>query len=140
MKKSLPSSVVNISRYFPRNVRSIPEYTFTHAQSQHLKVGIVSTFSLFLIALIFLQSVALHHNLRSREGLELERARLQSEITFWQGIADKYQGYRDVYYRIASLQYKLGNLSASQEYIKKALELDPNFPEGRVLGTQVGLK
>lgn len=68
-----------------------------------------------------------------------ERAHLEREVSYWQQVADKYKGYRDVYYRIATLQFKLGNVSASQEYVKKALDLDPNFPEGRVLGTKVGL-
>mgnify|MGYP004417280321 FL=1 len=62
------------------------------------------------------------------------------KITYWEGISEKYKGYRDVYYRIAALQFKVGNVAASQEYVKKALELDPNFPEGHVLGAKVGLE
>ena len=66
------------------------------------------------------------------------RLELQNEVAYWEQIANKYQGYRDVYYRIAALQYKLGNTVTSSQYVKKALQLDPNFPEGNVLGMHVG--
>lgn len=78
--------------------------------------------------------------IKQQQYLAQERVRLQREIQYWQGVADKYKGYRDVYYRIASLQYRLGNVEESQKYVKKALELDPNFPEGSVLGAKIGIQ
>jgi tetratricopeptide (TPR) repeat protein len=139
MKQKLPQSATKVIALFPSNIRSITEVSLTSSQSRNIKIGLVSFFSLFLIGLIFLQGVTLWYNIQQREVYLQERAHLEKEIVYWQQVADKYQGYRDVYYRIATLQYKLGNVAASQEYIKKALELDPNFPEGRVLGTKVGL-
>ncbi len=44
-----------------------------------------------------------------------------------------------VYYKIASLDYRVGNIDESKEYLKKALEIDPNFKDGYVLGAKVGL-
>ncbi len=79
------------------------------------------------------------NNVKQQEVLAQQRLELQNEVKYWEGIANKYQGYRDVYYRIAAIQYKLGNITESQKYIKKALELDPNFPQGHVLGAHVGL-
>ena len=99
----------------------------------------MSAVSLFLLVLIFLQSITLWYNIREQQTLVLEREQLQNEAAYWEQVANKYQGYRDVYYRIASIQYKLGNYNESQKYVKKALELDPNFPQGHVLGAQVGL-
>ncbi len=140
MKRKIPESATKAIALFPSNIRSITDFHFSKAHSQHIKVGIVSSLSLFLLGLIFLQGVTLWYNFQQREVYMEERAHVEKEIVYWQGIADKYQGYRDVYYRIASLQYKLGNVAASQEYVKKALDLDPNFPEGHVLGTKVGLE
>jgi tetratricopeptide (TPR) repeat protein len=139
MKQKLPRYTTKVIALFPSNIRSITEHSFDQAQSKNLKIYLISAFSLFLLVLIFLQSVTLWYNMQQREVYLAERAYLEKEVTYWTQVADKYQGYRDVYYRIASLQYKLGNTAASQEYIKKALEIDPNFPEGRVLGTKVGL-
>lgn len=139
MKRYLPESATKVIALFPSNIRSITDYSFSHDQSKNLKVVLISSFSLFLIALIFVQGVTLWHNVQQRDVYMQQRAVMEQELAYWQQVADKYQGYRDVYYRIASIQYKLGNTAASQEYLKKALELDPNFPEGRVLGTKIGL-
>ena len=129
---------VLIIKGFPKNIRFITEYSFTASQTHTIKILLVSSFSVFLLALIFLQGIAFWNNIKSQQSLMNERTKLQNEVTYWEGIADKYKGYRDVYYRIASLQYKLGNVTVAQEYIKKALELDPNFPEGQVLGARIG--
>lgn len=139
MNKKLPQPRVETLVLFPRNLRFITEYSFSETQSRNIKIALVSSFSLFLIALIFLQGVAVWYNFNQTEMLAQERSQLQNEVAYWKGVANKYQGYRDVYYRIAALQYKLGNVDESQKYIKKALDLDPNFPEGRVLGAKVGL-
>ncbi len=139
MKRKLPLSQVETIALFPKNLRFITEYTFSEAQSFTIKVIVTSAVSLFLLGLIFIQGVAIWNNFKQQEVLAQQRLQLQNEVKYWEGIANKYQGYRDVYYRIAALQYKLGNITESQKYVKKALELDPNFPEGHVLGAQVGL-
>lgn len=79
------------------------------------------------------------YTLKQREVIATHQAQLQQQVTYWEGIADKYQGYRDVYYRLASLQYRLGNVEESQKYVRKALEVDPNFSAGHVLGAKIGL-
>ena len=50
-----------------------------------------------------------------------------------QGIIKTYPNYRDGYFRLATLEYELGNRNKAKEYVQKALELDPNFEEGRRL-------
>lgn len=139
MKQKLLQATPKALLLFPRNIRSITEYTFSHSQEKNVKVLLVSSFSVFLLTLIFLQGVTLWYNHQQREVYAQQRVYLEEEVVYWQQVSDKYQGYRDVYYRIAALEYKLGNTLASQEYIKKALKIDPNFSEGRVLGTKVGL-
>jgi tetratricopeptide (TPR) repeat protein len=139
MKRKLPQSYADSIVLFPKNLRFITEYTFSEVQSHYIKVLLVSAVSIFLLTLIFLEGVTILANLKQRTILSQQRVQLQYEVKYWEGVANKYQGYRDVYYRIAALQYKLGNISEAQQYVKKALELDPNYPEGRVLGTHVGL-
>jgi len=139
MKQKLPQPHAETIALFPKNIRSITEYTFPEAYSRNIKVILVSVVSIYLLALIFLQGITFWYGLKQQQFLVQQREQLQNEVSYWEGIAEKYQGYRDVYYRIAALQYKLGNVSESQKYVKKALELDPNFPEGRVLGTKIGL-
>ena len=139
MKQKLPETDTKTVALFPSNFRFITEHSFTPTQSRQIKIGLVSVFSVFLLGLIFLQGVMIWYTFQQREIVSLQRGQLQKQVQYWQGVADKYQGYRDVYYRIASLQYRLGNVDASQKYVKKALELDPNFSDGRVLGAKIGL-
>lgn len=130
----------NTTFLFPRIYRFITETTFSSRQEKNIKVLLTSVVSLFIILLIALQGVIMLQQIKQQQYLAQERVRLQREIQYWQGVADKYKGYRDVYYRIASLQYRLGNVEESQKYVKKALELDPNFPEGSVLGAKIGIQ
>lgn len=62
-----------------------------------------------------------------------ERYDLGKKINFWQSIANKYEGYKDAYFQIALLEYKLGNFKKALEYNKKALFLDPNFEDSKRL-------
>jgi tetratricopeptide (TPR) repeat protein len=139
MKQKLPLPSAKVIALFPSNFRFITEHSFTASQSRQIKIGLVSLVSLFLLSLIFLQGVMIWYTLQQRDIVAQQRIQLQTQVQYWKGVADKYQGYRDVYYRIASLQYRLGNVDESQKYVKKALELDPNFPDGRVLGAKIGL-
>ena len=139
MKQKLPLAHVETIALFPRNLRLITEHTFSDSQGYFIKIILTSVVSLFLLALIFLQGVVIWDNLYQQRALSDQRTQLENEVKYWENAVNKYQGYRDLYYRIGALQYKLGNTAESQKYIKKALELDPNFPEGRVLGAHVGL-
>ena len=139
MKEKLPVSHTKTIALFPKNLRFITEYSFSQNQSAIIKIILTSVVSVFLLGLIFIQGISIWYTVQQREIFAQQRLQMENEVKYWEGVASKYQGYRDVYYRIAALQYKLGNVSESQKYVKKALELDPNFPEGRVLGAHVGL-
>lgn len=85
------------------------------------------------------EAVALPKNLAHARLVQNDRQKVANEIDHWKRIADKYIGYRDVYYRIAFLEYTQGNLEEAKKYVQKALEVDPNFDAGRVLGEKIKL-
>ena len=66
-----------------------------------------------------------------------QREAVSKEISYWKNISSQYEDYRDVYFRIAALEYKMGNTQQSTEYMQKALLLDPNFEAGKVLGEKI---
>jgi tetratricopeptide (TPR) repeat protein len=134
MKQNLPQQNAETIALFPRNIRFITEYSFSEKQSTTIKIVLTTAVSLFLIAMIFIQGLSILNTLQQKQVLLQQREQLQNQVKYWEDISLKYQGYRDVYYRIAAIDYKLGDYSASQSYVKKALELDPNFPEGSILG------
>ncbi len=89
--------------------------------------------TIILISAILFFTVNLYDNLVVFNKVNSERQQIQSQINFWKSIANKYDGYKDAYFKIALLEYKLGNIKSSQEYNKKALLLDPNFEDAKKL-------
>jgi tetratricopeptide (TPR) repeat protein len=123
--------------HFPKIPRFITESLFSRKTFFLLKYVSVGAVSGALLIAIALQGYDLHANAQQVKRATQDREQVMHEVVYWKQIADTYSGYRDIYYRIATLQYKLGNVDESKAYIKKALELDPNFEDARVLGTKI---
>lgn len=66
-----------------------------------------------------------------------ERSSVELQIRYWKGILNQYKGYRDGYYQLALLEYRIGNLSEAFEYNNKALDVDPSFKEARLLAEKI---
>lgn len=45
----------------------------------------------------------------------------------WERIKDQYPDYRDAYFQLAQIEYRLNNKSKVGEYVEKTLTIDPNF-------------
>ena len=56
-----------------------------------------------------------------------EKKRTENEIVEWKEASEKYPGYRDIYLRLAVLNWKIKNDEKAKENLQKAKELDPNF-------------
>jgi tetratricopeptide (TPR) repeat protein len=126
-----------MNKQLPSIPRFITEKLFSGRTLFFLKYIFVGAISGALLIAITLQGVELRGNERQVEQVTQDREQVMHEIVYWKQIADTYSGYRDIYYRIATLQYKLGNKEESKKYLKKALELDPNFEEANVLGAKI---
>ena len=83
------------------------------------------------------EAVSLPKNLAQARLAESNNQKVADEIAQWKKMADKYTGYRDIYYKIAFLEYSQGNMDEAKKYIQKALDVDPNFDAGRVLGEKI---
>lgn len=97
------------------------------------KLAIVSFISGLIIIGIILQSLSLYSGLQEQRKIEGERNKTEKELVFWKNSLTKYQNYRDIYLKIASLEYQLGDTDAAKEDLNKALEIDPNFEKSREL-------
>ena len=128
----------NLNLQFPRIFRIIPEdkifkKTPTSKPLFYIISGFVLTVSIMLILGILIILVSFHNNLRFAANLIFQRQELQNKIYFWQSIANEYDGYKDAYFQIAVLEYRLGNLQEAKQANNKALLLDPNFEEAKKL-------
>jgi tetratricopeptide (TPR) repeat protein len=114
--------------FFPKIYRFITE---------RWKVLAITVVSLGIAAGIYSQGSFLLDNLKQYDLVQKERASLEGELSYWQQVVKEYGGYRDAYFRIASLQYQLGQIDEAEKSIEKVIGLDPNFENARVLGDKI---
>ncbi len=137
-KKRMSQSLPKTSQ-FPNIYRFITEDIYSAKTVHVYKVSVASFFSGILLIAIVLEANILLQNIEIAKKTVKEREQVAVEATYWKHISESYAGHRDIYYRIATLEYKLGNINQSKEYLRKALEADPNFDGAKVLGARVGL-
>ncbi|HKC14807.1 MAG TPA: tetratricopeptide repeat protein [Patescibacteria group bacterium] len=116
----------------PRNYRSITEGfgKFKKKQSkllQKLKIESLVFLYVLTVILILIFSFDLFQNFQKQKEIGFQGEKIQSEIRLWQDIADKFKGYKEAYYKLALLEYQLGELDKAKYYVDKSLFLDPNF-------------
>lgn len=98
-----------------------------------LKFQSLVTFYIVTSALILLLSFDLLISLQKQKEINFERTKIKSEIKLWEAISAKYQGYKEAYYQLALLNYRIGETDKAKFYVNKALYLDPNFEKARDL-------
>lgn len=67
------------------------------------------------------------HMYQNWQEKKVEYVRLQHELATWENVAQAYPTYRDAYFEAAVLAYRLGKKEKEEEYLQKALSIDPNF-------------
>lgn len=115
---------------FPRIYRVITE---------QWKIILCSFVSGLIIIAIMLQGLILQKNLQIERGMKADREKTVAELGFWKSKLSEYPNYRDLYFKIANLEYKLGRTEEAKLNLKKTLELDPNFKKGREMEKQLDL-
>lgn len=124
-KNNKNKKVYKKAKQLPSNSRIIPEISGD---------SIVFVIGLFcIIGAILVLSLSVYSGYREKERLSAEKTRLTREADFWQKQINMRPNYRDAYFSLALIQYRLKDLNLSKENLDKALTLDPNFSEGRDL-------
>lgn len=124
---------------FPNIYRIFTE-SFISLKSRLERLDLSRIFIACLILLILLAvagtiltSLDLYKNNQKKQKIEAEREKLTTELKQWQGIAGKYKGYRDAYFKLAVLSFQLKDFDRSKFYLMQVFSLDPNFQAGRDL-------
>lgn len=115
---------------FPNNLRLITENFVVKffLRKQILLLTIIA--SILIILTILVVALDLSNNYIRNQKYIGERESIQKEIRFWESVLQKYPDYRDAYYELAVLNYRLKDIDKSRKNINKALRIDPNFKEG----------
>jgi len=143
MKKvQLASQFPNIYRFITESyiIRKLQKSTIRLLNQPKIKktikvlsIIVVIFTVIILIFGISVAGVSFYRNYRNYAQISAQRENLQSQINFWQSIADKYDGYKDAYFRIALLEYQLSDFQKAKDANGKALVLDPNFDDAKKL-------
>ncbi|MBI2033183.1 MAG: tetratricopeptide repeat protein [Candidatus Levybacteria bacterium] len=130
--KIIPLHPAFIRPHFPNISRFFPDKPFISLK-RHIKITVISVFSLVILGVILFALMDTYVILQKRHEIQLEREQIQKELIFWDSFLKSHQDYRDGYFRMAQLYYRLGNYQMAKELLVKVFLIDPNFSEGRVL-------
>lgn len=126
---SNPSVITGV--YSPRISRTIPvsvALPWSKLLNEWVVVGFVSGILLLLVVNLGVQIRGQLGEMAKRQTMQ---AAIATEITHWQKMTQRYGQFRDGYFRLALLQYQLGNEQLAGVYVEKALAVDPNFIAGK---------
>ena len=101
------------------------------------KLAVILLATIVAVVGVVVQVHRLNVNQSQLAVLQMQHRVLAKELAYWQDVARQYPNYRDVIFRIASLQYELGHKSEAQLSLQKVMALDPNFKQGNVLGARI---
>lgn len=122
---------------FPRISRLIPEPILSFVRDEKY-VLLASLSGIFFFCLLLYMIIQLSGSLQIQKRVEVERVRVVSDRAFWEAVTKERPQYRDGYFMLALLEYRLGKKQEAQKNVTKALKIDPNFKEGRELEKMLG--
>lgn len=126
-KAQSPSNFRTISERFKFSFPKFTLVTLLKIYKGSLKAFIVF---IFLLA-VFVVGLDLQKNLNTKRDIDIHRENLTKDLNFWEDFIAKHKDYRDAYFQVSVLEYKLGNTSKAKMYAEKGLSLDPNSEDGR---------
>lgn len=85
------------------------------------------------LGMVIYAGVQVSVSLQAYRQAKGERDRVVYELSFWEQVLRIHPDYRDAYFKVALLRYQLGDPVSSKGYLQKAMEIDPNFEEGKKL-------
>lgn len=141
MKNYLPKlSLISLKTLqLPKIYRFITEKVVTSEVFSTIKVIVLASLTGVLVLGIIYQGYMLYSNIERVNTSYAMRGELLREVSYWKQLVVQYPGYRDAYFRIASLEYALGDTHEARTFVEKTLQLDPNFEAAYVLGAKVGI-
>lgn len=123
---------------FPNIFRFITEKIFAHRKYlKLLKLSVSGIISILLLCLTMSQGLQLRSNLQQEKKLTQQRKNIEKEVVYWEKTVEKYTNYSEIYLKIASLEYRLGDSRTAQIFIDKALAINPQIQQGIVLGERI---
>ncbi len=102
---------------FPNISRSFTELFnlkrgFKSKKRKKIFTALILSTSIFFLALILLLSVVLFNLLEKRDQIAQQKASFMSQVSFWQNIIVERPDYRDAYFELSILEFKLKDINS----------------------------
>lgn len=108
-----------------------PKFTKSASKETKNLFKIIIVVSLMVAVLTI--GLDLYLNYKKNNELVSSKNDMMSQIKIWESIIDKYPGYKDAYFRLSVMEYRMGDFAKAKQYVQKALVLDPNFKDAERL-------
>jgi len=137
-KRSKSTKPSRQTQVFPSNPRVISESARKQSSSLRyfrrlMKDSLfwTSIVSLLIIIGIVVVGADFYHNKVEQQTMAEKRQAVVADVHKWEEVIVLYPDYRDAYFKLATLEYQLGDKEKAKQYIGKAIQLDPNFTVGQ---------
>ncbi len=134
MKKQYKKSEINLNKKKKKPSFSASAKNFARSLLYEEKTLFIAiALAVFFFCLIIFESVHVSQSLQQQTIIKKQKDRVVYELSFWQQVINSHPDYRDAYFEVAILEYRLGDTISSKGYLQKAMSLDPNFEKGKEL-------
>ncbi len=136
-KKTKEKVVFQRKREFPSISRFIPEFTFRFKRNDSLPGNSIRLIFAIVIVAIVTEGIHLFIDLRNVKVTADDSITFAKQAAYWQMTEKKYPNYRDGYFQLALLAYRVGDNQKANEYLQQVETLDPNFEGVQLLRSYI---
>ena len=115
-----------VENKLPSNSRTIPEKLINDHSIFFLGIAVIILASIFIAYDFYL-------NFKNQQVVLSKREKVIEDLNFWNKKVIERPNYRDGYFSLSLIYYQLGDYKNSLYNLDKALNIDPNFTEGKEL-------
>ncbi len=113
--------------YYRKITELLPNYFKNALSGDNLSYQASHFALLFLIIVFIFSGIYLFLSYIQYQELKQKRAEVAKELVYWEDVVKKQPNSPDAYYQAAYYSVKLGDRVTAEQYLSKALVLDPDF-------------
>lgn len=89
--------------------------------------ALIISISFILSILIVLRLFELGRSMYVLRVASIQKEASKEQLGYWEGVIERFPGYRDAYFRAYLLAAKLSETDKAQKYMGELLRIDPGF-------------
>ncbi len=89
--------------------------------------ALIISISFILSILIVMRLFELGRSMYVLRVASIQKESSREQLVYWEGVIERFPGYRDAYFRAYLLAAKLSETDKAQKYMGELLRIDPGF-------------